>query len=109
MRPYTDSQRSALDVMEQARATTHKFVVVVPLEGLACRLRVVVNAMCLVRAAPLPAPSPPTSASARRSRATNFSSMASPCSVSFRRLIWFRLAEAVCVRVTRGLGQQQLH
>lgn len=52
MRPYTDAQRSALDVMQRARAATHKFIVVVPLEGLACRLRVVVNAMCLVRAAP---------------------------------------------------------
>ena len=49
MRPYTDKQLSALHVMQRARAATRKFVVVVPLEGLACRLRVVVNAMCLVR------------------------------------------------------------
>jgi hypothetical protein len=39
----------AMDVMERARAQTQKCLVVIPLEGLACRLRVVVNALCLVR------------------------------------------------------------
>jgi len=46
-RPYNNDEQSGFMVMQQRRAGTEKFLLVVPLEGLCNRIRVVVDALCL--------------------------------------------------------------